>query len=63
MSGLMQSIPNKICVSLNPSSGVDSNEAEMFARARFLRVLQSWAVDRLVAKIPKENVSGIRKAA
>jgi hypothetical protein len=59
----MQSIPNKICVSLNPSSGVDSNEAEMFARARFLRVLQSWAVDRLVAKTAKENVRGIRKAA
>jgi len=63
MSGLMQSIPNKIFVSLNPSSGVDSNEAEMFARARFLRVLQSWAVDRLVAKTAKENVRGIRKAA
>jgi hypothetical protein len=63
MSGLMQSIPNKICVSLNPSSGVDSNEAEMFARARFLRVLQSWAVVRLVAKTAKENVRRIRKAA
>jgi len=63
MSGLMQSIPNKICVSLNPSSGVDSNDAEMFARARFLRVLQSWAVDRLAAKTPTDNAMGFRKAA
>ena len=63
MSRLMQSIPNKICVSLDPSSGVDSNEAENFARARFLRVLQSWAVDRLVAKTQKENAMEIRKAA
>ncbi len=53
----------KTKVSLHPATCVTSTEAEAFARATFMRVLQSWASDRLVATAKEDQKATVRKAA
>jgi len=47
----------KTSYSLNPTSISDSEDAVCFARAKFMRVLQAWAVDRLADKRPAMSIA------
>ena len=46
-----------------PSSVQESFEAEALARAKFIRVLQTWASDRLAANASRFQIVEKRKAA
>jgi len=48
---------------LQPASQIESEDAEAYARLKFIRVLQSWACDRLTSQTNDcENVP-VGKAA
>lgn len=59
----MSTAPIKTKVSLEPANCVAASDAEAFARAKFIRVLQSWACDRLAASNKELRKAPITKAA
>jgi len=63
MSFLMSNLPAKTKFSLSTASCETAKDAECFARQKFIRVLQSWAVDRLVAKTTTPQQVLLKKAA
>jgi hypothetical protein len=53
----------KTSYSLNPALTSDSEDAVRFARAKFMRVLQAWAVDRLAEKSPAACTATVNTGA
>jgi hypothetical protein len=53
----------KTKVSLQLPTDLEAIEAEAIARLKFVRVLQSWASDRLLEKEPNHQTMQIRNAA
>jgi hypothetical protein len=63
MFGRMAPTVKKRLYSLVPCSSIESSEAEAFAHSKFIRVLQSWASDRLASNAKEHAKVKIRKAA
>ena len=63
MSFLMSNLPAKTTCSLSTASCETAKDAECFARQKFIRVLQAWAVDRLAAKTITQQQVYAKKAA
>ena len=59
----MSASPIKTKVSLQLSTDLEVMEAEAIARSKFIKVLQSWASDRLLVKEPSFQTIQTRKAA
>jgi hypothetical protein len=63
MSFLMSNLPAKTTFSLSTTSCETAKDAECFARQKFIRVLQAWAVDRMAAKATTQPQVLAKKAA